>query len=196
MISISSRRAKHTSRTTFATVNPAATTSTTSPTPRRSPSADVIRSIQPTLADQLAIVCRHDDRRAAGVDLPEQIHDLQRQIGIEITGRLVGQHHHRVVDERACDRNTLLLAAGQLSRIRIRTMLEPDPPQHLRDLAIAWGPTGRAAAGTVRRRTPRVALGRRLTRLCPRNDAASAKPWRACTPYFGEHRTALPSDPW
>ena len=42
-------------------------------------------------ADQLAIVRGDEHRRAAGVDLAEQVHDLERQVRIEVAGRLVGQ---------------------------------------------------------------------------------------------------------
>src|SRR2546428_1902397 len=58
--------------------------------------------------DELAIVRRDDDRRAARVDLAEQVHDLERQIGIEVAGRLVGEHELRIVHERARDRDALL----------------------------------------------------------------------------------------
>ena len=87
-------------------------------------------------ANQLAVVRRHDDGRAAGVGLAEQIHDFEREIGIEIARRLVGQHELRFVDERAGDRDALLLAAGQFFRKRVLPMLEPDPLQRLERLAL------------------------------------------------------------
>src|SRR5581483_11083102 len=43
-------------------------------------------------ADELAIVRRDDDGGAARVDLAEQIHDLQRQIGIEVAGGFIGKN--------------------------------------------------------------------------------------------------------
>ena len=76
------------------------------------------------------------DRRAARVDLTEQIHDLERQIGIEIAGRLVREHELRIVDERARDRDPLLLAARQLLGQRIHPVLQADPLQHLKRLAL------------------------------------------------------------
>ena len=66
--------------------------------------------------DQLAIVRRDEHRRAARVDVAKQVHDLERQIGIEIAGRLVGEDELRLVDERARNGDALLLAARQLLR--------------------------------------------------------------------------------
>ena len=86
--------------------------------------------------DQLAIVRGDDDRRAARVDLAEQIHDFERQIGIEVAGRLVGEHELRVVDERARDGDALLLAARQLFGKRVHAVLQADPLQHLKGLAL------------------------------------------------------------
>src|SRR5262249_30216806 len=60
--------------------------------------------------DELAIVRGDDDRRATRVDLTKQIHDFEREVGIEIAGRLVGENELRIVDQRARDCNPLLLA--------------------------------------------------------------------------------------
>ena len=49
-------------------------------------------------------------RSAGGVDLTEPVHDLQREIGVQIAGRFVGQDHHRAVNEGQCDGNPLLLS--------------------------------------------------------------------------------------
>ena len=46
----------------------------------------------------------------------EQLQDRGAVVGVEAPGRLVGQHELRVVDERAGDREPLLLAARQLAR--------------------------------------------------------------------------------
>src|SRR5882672_1521600 len=54
-------------------------------------------------ANELPIVRGDEDGRAARVDLAEQIHDLEREIGIEVAGRLVRQDDDRIVDERARD---------------------------------------------------------------------------------------------
>ena len=67
----------------------------------------------------------------AGVDLAEEVHDLERQVGIEVAGGLVGQDDGRIVDERPRDRDALLLAARQLHRKRVHAVLQADPLEHL-----------------------------------------------------------------
>ena len=64
--------------------------------------------------DQLAIVRRHQHRGPAGVHLAQEVHDLQRQVGIEVTGGLVGEEERRVVDQRPGDGNALLFPTGQI----------------------------------------------------------------------------------
>ena len=72
-----------------------------------------------------------DDGGATGVDLPQEVHDFEGEIGIEIAGRFVRQHERRIVDESARDRNPLLFAAGQIARIGIQAVLETDPLEDL-----------------------------------------------------------------
>ncbi len=49
---------------------------------------------------------------------------LLAQIGIEIAQRLVEQQRLRLDDQRARERDPLLLAAGQLARIAVGQLLE------------------------------------------------------------------------
>src|SRR4029077_12212653 len=87
-------------------------------------------------SNELAIVRGHDDGRAGGVDLAEQVHDLEREIRIQIARRLVGQNELRVGDERARNRNPLLLATRKLFRIRVHPVLQAYPLQYLERLAL------------------------------------------------------------
>ena len=87
-------------------------------------------------ADQLAIVGRDQHGRAPRVDFAQQIHDVEREIGIEVARRLVGKNQHRVVHQRARDRDALLLAARQLLRKRVHPVLQADPLQHLKRLPL------------------------------------------------------------
>ena len=73
--------------------------------------------------------------RAGAVDPVEQLHDPDRGLGVEVPGRLVGQEQRRVVDERARDRDALLLAAGELVGIVVDLRLEADEAEDLGDLA-------------------------------------------------------------
>ena len=77
-----------------------------------------------------------DDRRAARVDFAEQVHDFEREVGIEVAGRLVSEHKLRIVHQRARNRDPLLLTARHLFRIGIHPVLQADPLQHLKRLAL------------------------------------------------------------
>ena len=55
--------------------------------------------------------------------------------GIEVSGRLVGEQERRVVDERAGDRDALLLTAGELVGVVVDLRLQADEAQDLRHLA-------------------------------------------------------------
>ena len=76
---------------------------------------------------------RHHDRRPAGVDVAQQLEHAARGALIEVAGRLVGEQHRRLVDERPGDRDALLLAAGQLARVGLRLGREPDLREHAHD---------------------------------------------------------------
>jgi hypothetical protein len=73
------------------------------------------------------LVRDHHDRATGGGDLPQQREDLGARALVEVPGRLVGEDHGRVVDERPCDREALLLAAAELVRRRARDVREPEP---------------------------------------------------------------------
>jgi hypothetical protein len=51
----------------------------------------------------------HNGHTLLSIEGPQRLHDLVRGAGIEISSRLVTQQHARVVDERPCDRDSLLL---------------------------------------------------------------------------------------
>ena len=61
------------------------------------------------------LVVGHEDDRAAVVGrAAQEPEDRGARLGVEVAGRLVGQHERRVVDQRASDRQALLLAAAEL----------------------------------------------------------------------------------
>ena len=59
--------------------------------------------------DQLTVMRGDENRSAVGVDFVEQGHDLFGQDIIQIACRLIGQDQGRFVDQRTCQRNSLLL---------------------------------------------------------------------------------------
>jgi hypothetical protein len=61
---------------------------------------------------------------------------LVPQLRIEVGQRFVQQDHRRFVDQCAGDRHTLLLAAGELVRIALAEVREPQAPQRVLDAAI------------------------------------------------------------
>jgi hypothetical protein len=77
-----------------------------------------VKSDHPVHFAREPLVVRGDQRRAAlaahqAEELPE--HGV-RGVLVEVPGRLVGEDQRRLVRERACNRDSLLLAAGQLGR--------------------------------------------------------------------------------
>ena len=63
------------------------------------------------------IVRDHDDRLAELVRRPPQEReDVRARLRVEVAGRLVGEDHGGLGQQRTRDRNTLLLAAGELGR--------------------------------------------------------------------------------
>lgn len=79
-------------------------------------------------------VGNHHDRSSGHVDLVEKIHDFRRRVGVQISRRLVGNQHRRIVDNRSGDGNSLLFAGRQLIRILIRFVTDADKTQDLRYL--------------------------------------------------------------
>src|SRR5205823_12534937 len=69
--------------------------------------------------DDLAVVRRHDHGGAARVDAQKELHDLPRRRRVEVPCRLVGDDESWSVHQRARNRDSLLLAARQVSRVRV-----------------------------------------------------------------------------
>ena len=73
----------------------------------------------------------HDDRDAFVVEPLENLHHLDAGPAVEIPGRLVGEDHVRIVDQRSRDGNALLLASGKLARRVIAASLKAHRSQDL-----------------------------------------------------------------
>ena len=92
------------------------------------------------------------DRRALGVELAQQRHDLRARARVEVAGRLVGEDDRRPGDDRAGDRHALALAAGELLRAVVQAVPEPDALERRRAArACAARPACRCRAGPWRR---------------------------------------------
>src|SRR4051812_43565022 len=66
--------------------------------------------------NQLEIVRRKQNSGTARVDAAHEIENAVRGAFIEISRRFISEEEQRIVRERTCNRNALLLAARQLRR--------------------------------------------------------------------------------
>ena len=72
------------------------------------------------------IMGHEDDGEAVGaVELLEHPEEFLAGARIKVAGRLVGQEHPRMVDQRPGDRHPLLLAAGKLRRLVVGRSAKP-----------------------------------------------------------------------
>src|SRR5438034_6261146 len=94
--------------------------------------AAVAKRQHPTrILGDIRLVSDEDDRDALAVELLQEDEDLDAGPGVEVARRLVGQQYCGVVDERACDGDTLLLPPRELARMMVGAILEPDRGQPL-----------------------------------------------------------------
>ncbi len=97
--------------------------------------------------------------------LAKSCHEFFARRRVEVAGRLVGQQDRRVVDECARDRDPLLLTAGELARLVVGAVGEPDLRQHGHGACTAF------AAGDAgveeRQRDVAKSIGARPSRLKP-----------------------------
>ena len=74
----------------------------------------------------LRVVGDHDDGLAVlAVEHLQQPEDLVRGLAVEVAGGLIAHEQLRVGDQRARDRDALLLAAGELPRLVLGAVREP-----------------------------------------------------------------------
>ena len=84
----------------------------------------------------------HHDRVAISVhDLAQECEHAAPGLGVQRSGRLIGEHNLGAGDERAGDRDALLLAAGELRGTVAQAFLQADPRGDLAHLRAPWAPT-------------------------------------------------------
>src|SRR5437667_83300 len=94
--------------------------------------AAVAKRQHPTrILGDIRLVSDEDDRDALAVQLLQEDEDLDAGPGVEVARRLVGQQYCGVVDERACDGDTLLLPPRELARMMVGALLAPARGQPL-----------------------------------------------------------------
>src|SRR6202165_2009895 len=96
--------------------------------------------------DDLSVVGRHHDRGAAGIDLQQQLDDLPRGGGVEVSRGLIGEKDPRVMNEGSGDRDALLLAARKLIWVLVLLPFQAHDAEHFLDLGleVAQGALGHA----------------------------------------------------
>ena len=67
------------------------------------------------------------------LELGDQVPELPARLGIEAGRRLVEKDQVRIADDRAGEREPLLLSAGQLADARIALLVELDDMDHVVD---------------------------------------------------------------
>src|SRR6266576_5106192 len=82
------------------------------------------------ISRDVLLVRDHDDGDAVLVELLENGHDLDAGSAVEIAGRFVCQQYLWIIDQRARDRDALLLTAGKLTRKMVLTTRTPDRCKH------------------------------------------------------------------
>ena len=81
----------------------------------------------------------HDDGRAFLVELAQHPHHFFAVGGVEVAGRFVGQDQLGLGDQRAGDRDALLLAARQLRGAVLGAVGDADLVEHAVDPRAAFG---------------------------------------------------------
>ena len=86
------------------------------------------------------LVGDQDDRPPLVAEPFEDAEHLRRGHRVQRAGRLVGQDHRRVRDQRSCDRDALLLPARQLRGHVVDARAEPDLVQRRERPIVPGGP--------------------------------------------------------
>lgn len=97
------------------------------------------------LAGEAHLVRDHDHRHATLREVAQNLQHLAHHLGVQGAGRLVEQHDVRVHRQGPRDRDALLLPTGQVRRLRVRLLRQPDlleQPDRRRPRLLLGGPLG------------------------------------------------------
>ncbi len=90
------------------------------------PSVEEAHHAAGLLGLRLVVGYHYDGAAVLLVELVEQVHDLDTHLGVQITGRLIGEDDVGVTYDRAGDGYTLALTAGELRREVAHTVAQAD----------------------------------------------------------------------
>src|SRR5205823_13743978 len=83
-------------------------------------------NVVPSISVVILRVRDNDDSNATLVELLKDGHDLDAGSAVEMAGRFIRKEHLRIVDQRARNRDALLLTAGKLTRKMVLTTCKPN----------------------------------------------------------------------
>ena len=82
-------------------------------------------------------VCHHDNGGSLFVQFGQELHHFGSVLGVQVTGRLIGEDDLRVRNDGTGNGDTLLLASGQLLREMAGTMADVHTFQYVVDHLLA-----------------------------------------------------------
>ena len=133
----------------------------------------------------------HDGATEVARRVAQQAEHLGRRAGVEVAGRLVREHDGRLGDERAGDRDALLLAAGELGGAVALAVGEADAVDQVGDAALRGGVR---ASGETDREGDVLLGGERREQVEALEDEADAISAEARERCFLELRDVLTGD--
>ena len=89
--------------------------------------SSIITTRSAAFAREAHLVRDDDHRHAVAGELLHHLEHLADHLRVERARRLVEEHQRRLHGQRARDRDALLLAAGELARVDVALVGEPDP---------------------------------------------------------------------
>ena len=78
----------------------------------------------PVLGDVVLVRDQQDGDALLGIQALKDAHHFDARSRVEVAGRLVGENQRRLIDQRARNRDALLLPARQLIRMMVRALAE------------------------------------------------------------------------
>jgi hypothetical protein len=119
----------------------------------------------------------HDGATEVARRVAQQSEHLGRRAGVEVASRLVREHDGRLGDERAGDRDALLLTAGELGGAVALAVGEADAIDEVGDAALRGGVR---ASGETDREGDVLLCGERREQVEALEDEADAIPASRC----------------
>ena len=90
------------------------------------PSVEEAHGAAGLLGLRLVVGYHYDGAAVLLVELVKQVHDLDTHLGVQVTGRLIGEDDVGVTYDRTGDGHTLSLTTGKLRRKMAHTVAQAD----------------------------------------------------------------------